>query len=82
MLEYAVSAITSRTAHPFIASLFILAALFAIAGVFAETVLSSGTAGGFLVIYAMMAAFLGVFGYAALYALKLASMVRERMVLS
>lgn len=82
MFEYLVSFLTSRSAHPFIASLFLLAAVFAVAGVFVETVIGNGTAGGFLVIYAMMATVLGVLGYAALYTLRLASIIRERTVLT
>lgn len=81
MFEHAVSFITSRTDHPFIASLFVLAALFAIAGILADTVVGNGAAAGFLVIYALMAAVIGVFGYTMLYTLKLASMIREGTVL-
>lgn len=82
MFEHLVSFVTSRTEHPFIAGLFVLAALFGVAGVLAETVVGNGTAAGFLVIYAMMAVALGVFGYAVLYLLRLVTIVRERMVLA
>lgn len=80
MFEHSVSFITSRTDHPFVASLFVLAAFFAVVGVLVESVVGNGAAAGFLVIYAMMAAVIGVFGYAVLYALKAASMIRERTV--
>lgn len=80
MLERTVSFITSRTHHPFIASLFVLAAFFATVGILVETVVGNGTAAGFLVIYAMMATVIGVLGYAMLYTLKLASVIREQTI--
>lgn len=80
MFEHTIGFITSRTQHPFIASLFGLAALFAVVGVLVEIFSGNGTAAGFLVIYAMMAAAIGAFGYVVLYILKFASMIRERTV--
>lgn len=80
MFDPTVSFITSRTNHPFIASLFVLAAVFAGTGILVETVVGNGAAAGFLVIYAMMATVIGVLGYAMLYTLKLASMIREQAV--
>lgn len=82
MFEHTISYITARTAHPFIASLFVLAAGFLVTGVVVEVVVGNGAAAGFLVIYALMAAVIGVVGYAALYTLKLASMIRARTVAS
>jgi len=80
MFEYTVSFLTSNTDHPFIAGLFVGAVVFAAAGVVVDVTVGNGTASGFLIIYAMMATVLGLFGYAALYTLKLASMVRELTV--
>lgn len=80
MFQHTVSFITSRTDHPFIASLFLLAAGFAVVGVLVETMVGNGTAAAFLVIYAMLAGVIGVLGYAVLYMLKLVSMVRERTI--
>lgn len=80
MIEHAVSFITSRTDHPFVMSMFVLAAFFAIVGILVETVVGNGAAAGFLVIYAMMAAVIGVIGYAMLYTLKLASILREQTI--
>lgn len=79
MLEFAKNVITSYSDHPLLFSLFIIAVLFGTAGVAVEQFMGNGVAAAFLVIYALLSAFLGGLGYAILIAARLVSRARRRL---
>lgn len=78
MLEFAKNVVTRYSDHPMLFSLLLLAVLLAGAGVAVEQFTGNGVAAAFLVIYAVLAAFLGGLGYAILVAAKLVSRARRR----
>lgn len=64
MIRYTVSLLTEHTEHPLLAGLFLISAIFLLVGGIAETVVVNETVAGFMGVYAAMAAFMGLLGYA------------------
>lgn len=82
MFKYISSVLWSRFEHPLLVSMFLAAGvLLAIGGVIQATGVND-TAAAFFGVYAVMAAAVGVIGYALLYVARYVSIVRERMVLT
>jgi hypothetical protein len=79
MLEFAKSVVTRYSEHPLLFSLLLVAGLFAGAGVVVEQFVGNGVAAAFLVIYALLSAFLGAIGYAILVTAKVVSRTRRRV---
>ena len=77
MFSYAVSALSSRTDHPIVFSMFIVSLIFLGAGFAVDFYTGNGVASGFLAIYSGLFALFGVAGYFALYTAKAVSMVRD-----
>lgn len=71
MFRFTYNVITNYSDHPLLVSMFLLAALFATAGVIVQELTGNGVASAFLVIYAMFAGFMGAAGYAILFGARL-----------
>lgn len=67
MLEYTRDAISARTAHPALMSLFIVALGLAITGVLYQNFTETEIGGAFFIIFAGFFAFLGAIGYVTLF---------------
>mgnify|MGYP000100224322 CR=1 FL=1 len=77
MLRRATNFVTERTAHPILAGLMGTAAVFAAIAVAIEQLLGPGIGSGFLMVYAIVAAFMSGLGYALLLASGIVSRVRR-----
>lgn len=71
MLRYVTSFIVHNSDHPYMAGVLAIGAILVLAGVAVELVLQNGLIGGFLVVYALIAFFLGLLGYLMLFGGKL-----------
>lgn len=78
MLGFAKDVITSRSEHSLLFTTFLMAVVFAAAGVVVEVFLGNGVAAAFLSIYALLAALLSGMGYATLFAGRLLTRLRQR----
>lgn len=78
MFEFVISAVTSRTDHPILFGLFILAGVFVLGGIVTQLFTSNGVVAGFFIIYAMLTTVIGVVGYTILYTVRFASVIRAR----
>jgi hypothetical protein len=64
MLRYVTSLVARYTDHPILAGMFVIGGTLALLGLVVETFAGNGLIGGFLVVYAIIAFFLGALGYA------------------
>ena len=64
MLRFVQSLIVRYSDHPYLAGILLIGAVLAAAGVVVDVVVGNGLIGGFLVVYALIAFFLGALGYA------------------
>lgn len=68
MLRYATSFIVNHSEHPYFAGSYAIAAVFALAGAAVAFGTDHGLIAGFLVVYAILSAFVGTLGYAITFA--------------
>lgn len=65
MLRFVTSFVVDHADHPYFAGCYLIAAVFAVAGGIISLLASNqGLVAGFLVVYAVISAFIGTLGYA------------------
>jgi len=77
MIGYVVRFISEHSAHPFLAGLFVIGGVFAVAGIVIEQSGGTGVASGFMIVYAMIAVAMGALGYVILLISKNVSRLRR-----
>lgn len=78
MLRYVTSMIGEYSDHPYLMGILLIGVLLALSGIVVQTVAQNGLVGGFLVVYALIAFFLGALGYGIAMSGKLVRMYTRK----